>query len=364
MRTRNVEKSVVHIVQNLAPGGIETLVLELAQDPGCTTHIFSLEGDATQLISAWPALAPVADKIEAFDARGGLKPALVMQLVRRLCTLKPSAVFLHHVGPLVYGGLAARLAGIARIIHVEHDVWHYALPRRRMIVSLIEALVRPHHVSVSQHGADTLRTMLRAPSVSVIATGIDVDRFQIADKYQARAFFNLDSAWRIVGTVGRLVSVKGHDVLISALARLPADCHLVIVGSGPQQSALLEQATALRLSHRVHFTGHLDAVERILPAFDVFCLPSRAEGFPRSLIEAQAAGLPVVATRVGAVAEAVCPLTGRLVPPGDPRALADALGEVLANPVKAKPRDFVATRFAWSSTLSSYRSVSELDHAA
>jgi glycosyltransferase involved in cell wall biosynthesis len=364
MRSQVSPHSVVHIVQKLAPGGIETLVLDLAKDAGSDSRIFSLEGNAHDLVQAWAALEPVAGQIEAFEAQGGLKPALVIQLVKRLRAVKPSAVFLHHVGPLVYGGLAARLAGVARIVHVEHDVWHYALPRRRVIASVIETIVRPHHVTVSNHAANTLRAMLRSPSISVIPNGIDFTRFVPGDKTAARAAFGLDPTWRIIGTVGRLVAVKGQSVLIDAIARLPADCHLVIVGSGEEHDALVSQALALSLQTRVHFIGHLNAVERLLPAFDVFCLPSHAEGFPRSIIEAQAAGLPVVATRVGAVDEAVCQASGRIVPPGDPVAMAHALRDVLSAPLTTQPRAFVADRFSWPSTLSSYRRVSEFQHAA
>ena len=353
----------VHIVQKMAPGGIETLVLDLAKD-NADTSIFSIEGAVSDLAAAWPALAPIASRIEAFNASPGLKPALVFALAHRLRALQPNAVFLHHIGPLVYGGLAARLAGVPRIVHVEHDVWHYTAPRRRAITAAIEALVSPHHVAVSANAASTIRAMLGSPSVSVIPNGIDLARFRPGDKLAARAAFNLDPTWRIVGTAGRLVAVKAHDVLIEAMASLPGDCHLVIAGTGEQQHALERRASSLAIEHRVHFAGHLDAVERILPAFDVFCLPSHAEGFPRSVIEAQAAGLPVVATDVGALTEAVCPTSGRIVPPGNPAAIAHALRDTLASPPSSAPRDFVASRFSWQSTLSSYRRVSELKHAA
>ena len=364
MRQDLTKNASIHIVQKMAPGGIETLELDLAKDDNAGTRIFSLEGEAADLAGAWTALEPVASRLEAFDAKPGLKPSLVFRLSQRLRALQPGAVFLHHVGPLVYGGLAARLAGIERIIHVEHDVWHYAIARRRLIASAIEALVRPHHVAVSAHAADTLRALLGVPSVSVIPNGIDLNRFRPGDKAAARAAFKLGSTWKIVGTAGRLVAVKGHDVLIRAMAQLPDDCHLVIAGSGEEHAALLARAIALSIEDRVHFAGHLDAVERILPAFDVFCLPSHAEGFPRSIIEAQAAGLPVVATNVGALAEAVCPLSGRIVPPGDPTAIAHAIRDALAIPRSSASRDFVADRFSWQSTLASYRSVSELTHAA
>lgn len=354
----------VHIVQAMAPGGIETLVLDLAREPGANTWVFSIEGTRASLNAHWPALAPISDRIEGFGAGAGLKPSLVFQLARRLRQVQAKSVFLHHVGPLIYGGLAARLAGVAHIIHVEHDVWHYAQPRRRMIASVIEAVVRPHHVAVSAHAAGVLRSMLPSPAVSVIPNGIDLQRFRPGDKAAARAAFNLDPAWRIVGTAGRLVAVKGHEVLIRAASELPDDCHVAIAGDGEEREPLQALARTLGVASRIHFLGHLDTVEAVLPAFDVFCLPSHNEGFPRSIIEAQAAGLPVVATNVGALAEAVCPLSGRIVPSGNPAALAQALRDVLARPPLVPPRDFVAARFSWAQTLSSYRQVSELSHVA
>jgi len=354
----------VHIVQAMAPGGIETLVLDLARDPDENTWVFSLEGNSTSLVAHWPALAPIKNRLEGFDAKEGLKPVIVAKLARRLRQIEAKSVFLHHVGPLIYGGLAARLANVARIIHVEHDVWHYAQPRRRFIASAIERIVRPHHVAVSAHAASVLRAMLPSPTVSVIPNGIDLERFKPGNKAASRAAFNLDPSWQIVGTAGRLVAVKGHEILIRAATLLPGTCHIVIAGSGPEREALQTLAGALNLADRIHFLGHLDTVETVLPAFDVFCLPSHAEGFPRSIIEAQAAGLPVVATDVGALAEAVCPITGRIVPAANPSALAAALAAVLANSTPRAPRDFVAARFSWTQTLSSYRKVSELPHAA
>lgn len=354
----------VHIVQAMAPGGIETLVLDLARDETSNTWVFSLQGDSAALTAKWPALAPIAGRIVGFDAAQGLKPALIFKVARRLREIGATSVFLHHVGPLIYGGLAARLAGVPRIVHVEHDVWHYAQPRRRLIASVIERLVRPHHVAVSAHAASVLRAMLPSPAVSVIPNGIDLDRFKPGDKAAARASYHLDASWKIVGTAGRLVAVKGHEVLIRAATHLAPDCHVVIAGSGEERATLEALADNLGVAGRVHFLGHLDSVEAVLPAFDVFCLPSHNEGFPRSIIEAQAAGLPVVATNVGALSEATCPETGRIVPPADPAALAAALTAVLANTSARAPRDFVAARFSWTQTLSSYRKVSELPHVA
>ncbi len=359
-----MRKGSIHIVQRMAPGGIETLALDLVRSGDGHDRILSLDGNAADLIAAWPALQAVAGRLEAFGAAAGFKPGLVLRLARRLYALKPQAVFLHHIGPLLYGGIAARLARVPRIVHVEHDVWHYGDARHKQITAWIERLVRPHHVAVSRNAADAIHGFLETAAVSVIPNGIDLDRFRPGDKSAARKAFGLDPAWRIVGTAGRLVPVKAHDVLIRAAALLPGDCHVVIAGSGPEMAALRHCAIENGVERRVHFTGHVDKVETVLPAFDVFCLPSHAEGFPRSVIEAQAARLPVVATDVGALAEAVCPSTGRIVPPGDPAALAAALAEVLALPDSGASRQFVEARFSWTDTVASYRRVMEVGHAA
>lgn len=360
----SARKGSVHIVQKMAPGGIETLTLDLVRNGDGDDRIFSLEGEPGDLVAHWPALLPVAQRLEAFAAGPGLKPALVFSLARRLRQLRPQAVFVHHIGPLLYGGLAGRIAGVPTIAHVEHDVWHYEQPSHRRIIGWAEPLIRPHHVAVSQNAAGVISAMLPGASVSVIPNGIDLERFRPGDKLAARSALGLDPAWRIVGTAGRLVAVKAQDVLIRAAASLPEDCHVVIAGSGPERETLERCAIDCGVAHRVHFVGHVDRVETVLPAFDVFCLPSHAEGFPRSVIEAQAARLPVVATDVGALSEALCPEASRIVPPGDPEALARALAETLALPFTRAPRDFVERQYSWSRTLASYRRVMEVGHAA
>mgnify|MGYP001767282058 CR=1 FL=1 len=119
---RTAERSgTVHIVQRLAPGGIETLALDLIRSGGPDDRIISLEGTAGGLVDAWPALQPIRQRIEAFAAGPGLKPGLVWRLASRLRTLAPRAVIAHHVGPLVYGGVAARLAGVPRVTIVMRE---------------------------------------------------------------------------------------------------------------------------------------------------------------------------------------------------------------------------------------------------
>ncbi len=347
---------IVHVVEHMAPGGIETLARDLVLASDGRARIISLQGASDALIADWPALAPIAKVVEGMDSGGGLRPGVLRRLKRRLRTLRTRAVVLHHIGPLLYGGLAARLAGVPRIIHVEHDVWHYdAHPRHRLLTRLAERLVRPTHVALSEGAADTLRKILPCARIDVIATGIDLDRYKPLGRGAARAALGLSGKEPVIGTVGRLVPVKGHRDLLDAFARLVRPARLVVIGDGPEMAALRAQADALGLGARVTFLGHRDDIPALLPGLDVFALPSHAEGLPRSLLEAQACGVPVVATRVGSVAEAVCPQTGRLVPPGDPDAMAAALTASLEASPQVSPRGFVNQAFDWHHTLAAYR---------
>ena len=159
----------------------------------------------------------------------------------------------------------------------------------------------------------------------------------------------------LIGTVGRLCEVKRHDLLIRAFrqvhARL-ADARLLLVGDGPWMGRLHELVAGLGLTDRVHFAGYQPRPERYLQAMDVFALTSQSEGMPLVVLEAWASGVPVVATRVGGLPELVEDgRTGILVDFGDNAALAHALGDLIADPSRARRvgeagRDRVESRYS------------------
>lgn len=349
---------VIHIVELLAPGGIETLVLDLLRSGSPDDAVFSLSGSKEELVARWAALQPYAGQIEAFARPPKVDPFLALRIARRLRARNPGAVVLHHIGPLLYGGLAARLAGIRRLVHVEHDCWHYTQPRRRALIAAASRIFRPQHVAVSRQVADALGPIVPHARVSVIHPGVDLSRYVPRDKKSARQPIDVGSDVKVIGVVARLVPEKGLAHLIHALVQLPGDVHLVIAGDGPERPMLEKTAESLRIAGRVHFLGHRDDVAQLYPAFDVFCLPSLSEGLPRSVLEAQACGVPVVATNVGALSDAVCHRTGLLVEPGDPDALADALAIALARPqLMLSPRDYLRSRLSWSSTVAGFRAI-------
>jgi glycosyltransferase involved in cell wall biosynthesis len=142
-----------------------------------------------------------------------------------------------------------------------------------------------------------------------------------------------------LGWIGRLSREKGADVLLAALARVPdAGVEVSFVGDGPERAALEAQAAALGIAARVRWHGVVPDAARYTAAFDAVTLSSRTEGTPITLLEAMAAGTPVVATRVGGVPDVLTPAEGELVEAEDPAALAGAIERIRRDPTGAAAR--------------------------
>lgn len=157
-----------------------------------------------------------------------------------------------------------------------------------------------------------------------------------AERERRRRALGIPADRPVVGTVANLLPVKNQAMLLRAAARLRdtgTQLHVVLVGDGPERDALQRLTAELGLADLVTFTGRLPNHPNLHHMFDISVLCSDSEGMSNSLLEAMAAGRPVVATRVGALADAVVEgENGALVPPGDDAALADALGRLVADP--------------------------------
>lgn len=350
----------VQIVQHLRPGGIECLALDLLKQPpvGDRGLLISLEGTLETAVAAWPRLASVSDRLVFMNKQPGSDLKLVWRLARVLRAWNAHVVHTHHVGPMLYGGLAARLAGVRRLVHTEHDAWHLLEPARARLVRNIWRGVRPRIVADADLVAEQITKTAQVPVQAVIRNGVDMIRFSPGSKAVARARLGLPRNVPIIGVIGRLSAVKNQRAAITALSHLTRrSIHMAIAGDGDERAALEQHVVRLNLRHRVHFLGHLEGVETFYRAVDCLCLPSHSEGYPLSLIEAQACGLPVVATRVGGVPEAVCPGSGRLVDADDMDGLTTALTESLLNPNPAYARKFAESRGNLARMLDAYRDV-------
>ena len=351
----------IHVVQRMEPGGIQTLILDMLRAKNNPAdRIFSLEADRTELIADWPQLKDFRDQLVGFSRGAGLLPSLAREIAARLRECRPNRVIVHHIGPMLYGSAAARLAGVRELIHVEHDVWHYENRRHRFISGVSSRLFRPSHVAVSHQVAEGMKPIIGNKKIAVIAPAIDTNRFVPRPRGDARDALGLSREISLIGSAGRMVEVKAYDLLIEALFLLPGEPHLVLAGDGPDRQALEALAQKLQIADRVHFLGLRSDLEKVIPALDIFCLSSHNEGLPRVVLEAQSCDIPVVATDVGALDEGVCLSAGRLVCSGDASALAKGLIEQLAaKVVPGECRQFVEQKYGLEHMMLAYDRVVE-----
>jgi L-malate glycosyltransferase len=204
--------------------------------------------------------------------------------------------------------------------------------KTRMQIVMQRAAYAFAHQVVANSGAAAARLELeRVPrrKISVVPNGLDLRLFAPRSS-NGRA--------RQVIVVANLRPEKGHDVLVEAAAnvllRFP-DARFDIVGDGPERRRLVERTRALGIEHAFTFHGHREDVPACLAAADIFVLPSRSEACPNAVLEAMAAGLPIVASAVGGIVELIADnRTGLLVPPDDPPALCRRICELMANPAR------------------------------
>ncbi len=269
----------------------------------------------------------------AFEFRSVL--ALRRLILDSDCALVHAMMFPSHL----YACLAARLTGRPCIVNIRNSHHDLVGRRRRLIWRHLIAPLSPFVVTVTEGLADEARRLTRSPRVTCIHNGVDVDRFRPAgNSKSARIHLGIPADAIVIGTVGNLRPVKGHSDLIRAAAmiaqRYPS-VRILLIGAElePTTGDLRRLCRELGLSAQVMFLGRREDATDLLQVMDVFCLPSLSEGMPGALVQAMAAGLPVIVTAVGGNPEVIVDETmGLLVPPQDPIALSQALRKFIEQP--------------------------------
>ena len=315
---------VAIFVDRFIPGGTQRQLIELLKridrrrfrvHPVC----FHDDGPWTSRV------AELGDPIARFPINGFGKPATVRQLVRfaRWCRQNEIAV-LHtwEIYSNVFGLPGAALARVPLRIGSRRGLGGPPAVRRLQTLAC-----RTAHRMVANSGAAANQLIdqgIPKRRIDIIHNGIDLSLFPTRRDF---------SRARTITMVACLREGKRVDVLIAAAARIIArypDVQFQIVGDGPCRERLVEQAAATGVLPRIRFMGHRDDVPAILSSSDLFVLPSESEASPNVILEAMAAALPVVASRVGGIPELVDDgVTGHLVPSGNPDALAAALLDLL-----------------------------------
>lgn len=334
---------VLHIIYSLYRGGAERLI---------ETQV--LLGDRERFEYLICSITGGGDLVDVIEAAGGRvflmrkrrrgDLAAIPRIARLIDRESADLLHLHNAPGGFWGTLAAACARRrVPIVRTEHRPWQpHDLPGSHRALYPLLARRAARIICVSDYVRSSYETRFPrlAGRMATVPNGVRLDAFDdLPAKHEARAVFKLPPDTPIVGTIGRLVPVKNHRLLIDAFARVherTPDAHLAILGDGPLGASLATHAADLRLSNDISFVKSSPSAEVFLRCLDVFALSSDSEGMPLTLLEAMAAGVPVAATGVGGIPEVIEDGTdGRLAPPSEPEPLARAISALLSHPADA-----------------------------
>ncbi|NNF26335.1 MAG: glycosyltransferase [Gemmatimonadetes bacterium] len=371
-RPEDTRLQVVFFLDNLDIGGTELAALRIAR---------YMDPDRVRIrVVALRSGGPLRDEfqrlgIDVFElpVRGLARLGTVRAAFRLLAHLRKWTVhILHTFDPYtnILGVPVGRVAGVGLVV-ASHRWWDGVHPRRleetnRRVVRFAHRLV----ANSERVGQLAVRKGLPPRRLAIVPNFVEPELQEdptgewIAER---RAHLGIPREVPVIGVVASLRRLKGHRTVLSACAERSEleSAHVLFVGDGPERLNLEQQAKESGLGGRVHFAGRLPNLPNLHHLFDVSVLCSLTEAFPNSLLEAMAAGKPVVASDVGGIPDAIEDgVVGYLVPPGDEQALADRLVTLLADPLlratmgeagRRRIRDRFSKESAMRSLLAVYR---------
>lgn len=299
----------------------------------------------------------------------------LLRMVRLTREIRPDVVHTHMAKAGTVGRIAARLARVPLVVHTYHGhVFHsyFGPTKTRVFLTIERALARvtDRVVVVGEQQREEIAEFGVCPRSKLvpIPLGLELQRFLQAEQLRGslRQELGLGLEVPLVGIVARLVPIKAHEDFFRAAVAIRAavpNVHFLVVGDGERRAELEQMVDDLELRPSVSFLGWRQDLPRVYADLDVVALASHNEGSPVALIEALAAGRPVVATAVGGVPEVVpngvCGLT---VPPSQPAALADAIVRVLGDRqmgsrLAERGRAHVYPRYAWERLVGDVRAL-------
>ena len=338
---------LMHVVLNLRVGGLERVVVDLVR--GLDRARWHVEvccldegGDLERELESLDVPVTV---LGMSQVGGG---AVLERLVERMRASGTDVVNTHNVLAHKFGALAARCAGVPVVVHTKHGRNFVGRPFEHPKIQVYGHLlswITDRIVAVSEDARSVCRRYELVPpwKLVTIPNGVDVRRFEVeADRPALLRELDVPADARIVGNVARFVPEKDHTTLVRAFARVVEAepwAFLLLVGDGPLMDAAGQLSRECGIESRVRLAGRRRDVPQLLKLLDVFALSSITEGTCIALLEAMAAGVPVVATAVGGNPELVRHgATGLLCPARDPEALAARIVEALRDPAGGRAR--------------------------
>ena len=315
---------IVQLVENLELGGLERMAVDLAlalQSAGHELLVYCLH-EAGPLA---PRLEAAGIPVKAFHKAPGFKLSTILALAKRLKADRVDVIHGHNPGVHHYAALAAKIAGTRACVNTRHSAsTSTGVPYQEKYFRLVQPFTS-HVVFVCEYARRMLTPRLNYPDskCSVILNGIPLQPFQAKPASPCSLLPRIR-----FGAIGRFVPAKGYSILIDAFARIAAtapQAELSIFGYGPLESELAAQIERLHLQGRVRLAGRTSDPAAALQSLDVFIMSSVNEGLPLVILEAMAAGLPVVSTNVGGIPEVLASEYSWQCAPSDPAALASIM---------------------------------------
>lgn len=364
---------VVHLISRLAVGGLENGLVNLINHMPKNRYRHAI----VSLYEPTSFQTRLRDKdipIFSLHKKDGQDWRVYLRLWKILRILRPAIIHTRNFGTLEFSILSF-LTGVPGRVHGEHGRDMYDIDGTTVKYLILRKMVRPfihRYITVSGDLAEWLRYKVGIPKdkVTHISNGVDVNKFcprTIHGQPSSPENFPFRNQQMIVGSVGRIQTVKNHLLLVEAFLYLldvipnaRSRFRLVIVGDGPLRQKLLECLEDANAGDLAWIPGERVDVAEILREIDLFILPSLAEGNSNTILEAMATGLPVIATAVGGNSELVEEgKTGTLVPSNDPVALGNAIKHYLLHPELLRlhgeaGRERVETRFSLDSMVKDY----------
>ena len=358
---------VLHVLDSLAPGGLENGVVNVAQR--LNGQGFDIHSACLRFRGDFAERMPEPDKVVVMGKTGGFSLKAVLALRKHILKTQAEVIHSHNLGTLIYAALAT-LGGLTHpIVHGEHgqvqkqDLTPKRLAQRRWFFKLCHSV----HV-VSSSVRDNLQELGLDPQKKIVVTpnGVDSERFSPApDRALAKQDLGLPSDAIVVGIVGRLVALKRHEMLFAAFEKLapqwPSLRLLVVGDGGADRERLIEAMKGHRYADRILWAGHQNDLPKYYRAMDLLAAPSEIEGLSNAVLEAMACAVPVLAHSACGNAEVIEDgLTGFLSDIQDADMLAGCIEAPLKDPgllarCGAGARETVLKRYSMEAMADCYR---------
>ncbi len=331
--------TVCQLLFSMEVGGAEVLAKEIAEAGA---------GDFRFVFACLDSAGPLGEQlresgtiVEVLDRQPGIDFRCARRLARFCREQDVRLIHAHHIGPFRHAGLARFFGGRCPILITEHGrrypderSWKRVL-MNRLLLRATDRMVAVGHCLMD---ALTVNEGIPADRIEVIFNGRDLSRYRNdqSTRAETRAWLGLRNEHFVVMQVARLSVEKDHATSIRAISRLRSEhplVRLVLVGDGPERSAIEQLVTQMGLQGHVTLLGNRSDVERLLPAADVCVLTSITEAIPLTLIEAMATSLPCIGSRVGGVPEVISEdETGLLAEPRNDEAFAESIARLISDP--------------------------------